>query len=291
MPAAVSFAEILQSTNRAPRPPNLDLHRASVNQFSHVTRNVNQGSPIAMTPLQQQAQALSLASPIAFRDNPAHSASPHGVPIQIYFSKVVIPHNGTFKTATDCLILGYTRPETGVLELSKAIFLPVGIWENVLRRVQRGNAQVLETYAPPPNHPRFAANKGILRNPDDIKGPHKFVHRKLTQIFGLMTSCANREQELTKRWRITPGPMTAKGRGAIWEGWAMFVDRPVELGYEERHEVGSIVSRSMDGKKGFGLSESEWKEKERRMRELEEMVEEDGEEDEDEESEEDPMQE
>lgn len=275
MPAALSFAEILQTTNRAPPPPNLDLHGVPFNHPSHLANNVNQGSPIAITPLLQKAGALSLASPIQFRDNPVLSASPHGVPIQIYLPKVVIPHNGTFHTATDCLILGYTKPETGILELSKAIFLPTGIWENILRRVQRGHAQVLETYAPPPNHPRFVVNKGILRNPDDIKGPHKFVHTKLTQIFALMTSCSNREQELTKRWRITPGPMTAKARGAVWEGWGLFVDRPVELSYEERHGVGSIVSRSMDGKRGFGLSESEWKEKERRTRELDEMLEED----------------
>ena len=91
-----------------------------------------------------------------------------------------------------------------------------------------------------------------------------------------MTSCGNREEELTKRWRISPGPMTERRRGAVWEGWGLYVDRPIEMGYTERHGVGSTVSRSMDGKRGFGLSESEWQYKLRSLRELDEMLEEEG---------------
>ena len=78
--------------------------------------------------------------------------------------------------------------------------------------------------------------------------------------------------------------MTARDRGSVWEGWGVGVDRGVKIGYEERHGVGGHVSRSLDGRRGFGLSEVEWERRERERREIDEMLDEewDSEEEEDE---------
>jgi hypothetical protein len=283
-PAAMSFAQMMQASNRAPPPPNLSIQPNAPYYLAPPQPILNPGSPSLMTPLAGLAGNLSLTTPQAASPQAQASfsqvanpqeASPYGLPIQIYIPKVVIPHDKSFADATDCLILGYTHPKTGILKLSKAIFFPTSIEENMRRRIQRNHAVVLEAYGPPPNHPRFAAKTGTLRNPDEVQGPHKFVHDRLAQVFALMTESEDRERELTKRWRSTPGPMTAKGRGSVWEGWAVYVDRPVEMGYEERHGPGGVVHKSLDGLRGYGLTAEEWALREMRRREIAEMIEED----------------
>ncbi|KAF1976105.1 hypothetical protein BU23DRAFT_60807 [Bimuria novae-zelandiae CBS 107.79] len=290
-PASRSFSQMLESSNRAQPPPNLNTQAAGPSASNSV--------PGPMTPLAAQiAEKLKLNSPKPapppnpdgprlFNEDAISARSPHGTPIQIYLPKIVIPHDGAFADATDCLVLGYTHPSTGILTLSKAIFFPTTIWPNVLRRVQRGHAEVLETYTPPPNHPRFVAHRGTLRNPDDVTGPHKFVYEKLSQVYSVMAGCGDREEEVTKRWRTTKGPMTAIGRGSVWEGWGVTLDCPVEMGYEERHGAGVRVAKSLDGARGWGLSEEGMREKERREREIDELLEECEEDVSDEEDEED----
>ncbi|KAJ4357835.1 uncharacterized protein N0V89_002411 [Didymosphaeria variabile] len=244
-PAVTSFALEMQGSNRAPPPPNLALQLSQPRHLTPPSAGLNHSCASLMTPLAGLTGNLSLASPqsgtfqaTSPQAGSLQATSPHGIPIQIYLPQIVIGHDSNFAGATDCLILGYTHKGTGVLKLSKAIFFPTSIWENMLRRVQRSHAVVLETYGPPPNHPRYAAGKGILRNPDDVDGPHKFVYDKVSQVFGLMTGCAVREEEVTKRWR---GP-------------------------------GAIVQKSLDGRRGFGLSEEEMAEKERRRREIDEIL-------------------
>ncbi|OAG07607.1 uncharacterized protein CC84DRAFT_1205041 [Paraphaeosphaeria sporulosa] len=289
-----SSAQMLQASNRAAPPPSLHLRPTHPNNLYLGPLNRNADLPSLMTPLANLANNLSLNLPSSlpgpFQPQPQpqpggqidpvaatrrEELSPHGLPIQIYLPRVVIPYAANLAGATDCLVLGYTCVGTGVLTLSKAIFFPTSIRTNLQRRLQRQHAVVLESYQPPANHPRFSAGKGVLRNPDEVKGPHRFVHDKLMQVFGMMTGCGNREEELTKRWRSTPGPMTARCRGSVWEGWAVGVDKPVEMGYEERHGEGVVVSKSLDGRRGFGLSEQEWAYRERRRREVEEMIRED----------------
>ncbi|KAF9738746.1 amino acid transporter [Paraphaeosphaeria minitans] len=285
-----SFARMLQASTRAAPPPNLTLQPT---QPAHLP--THPGAPSLMTPLAGLANSLRLTSPLPqplqpgalphpfqplSQIDPLHATrpeelSPHGLPIQIYLPRVVIPHSSNLADATDCLLLGYTSLGTGVLTLHKAIFLPTSIRPNLQRRLQRQHAVVLEVYNPPANHPRFSAGKGVLRNPDDVKGPHRFVHDKVAQVFDMMTACDNREEELTKRWRSSPGPMTARCRGSVWEGWALVVDAPVEMGYEERHGEGVIVNQSLDGHRGFGLTAEEWEYREMRRREVEEMIAED----------------
>jgi hypothetical protein len=283
-PAVTSFAQMMQASNRAPPPPNLSIQPNQPIFLAPRSPGLDPGSPSPMTPLAGLAGNLSLTTPQAsssqaqagsFQVANPQEASPHGLPIQIYVPKVVVAHDSNLAGATDCLILGYTHPATGVLKLSKAIFFPTSIGENLRRRIQRHHAVVIEAYLPPQNHPRYAAGKGTLRNPDEVQGPHKFVHDKLTQVFALMTGCEDREREFTKRWRSTPGPMTARERGSVWEGWAVYVDRPVEMGYEERHGPGCVVRKSLDGRKGYGLSEEDWALRERRRLEVAQMIAED----------------
>lgn len=278
-PVTQSFRQMMAARDRDRPRPSLYISSSEANQHSSSGACPGHTHSIPMTPLARLAGNLSLTSPQTnpFQHTSLQAASPHGLPIQIYLPKVIIPHGRKFAEATDCLLLGYTRPGNGILTLSKAIFFPTSIWDNMLRRVRRDHAEIIEAFAAPPNHPRKAAFNGTLQNPDDVKGPHKFVYDKLTQIFKFMCvdSDGDREEEVTKRWRVTPGQMRAKMRGAVWEGWAVYVDRPVEMGYEERHGVGNTVHRSLDGRKGFGLTEEEMWEKERITREIDEMIAED----------------
>tara|TARA_R110002003_G_scaffold38_11_gene2378 strand:- start:10559 stop:13747 length:3189 start_codon:yes stop_codon:yes gene_type:complete len=215
--------------------------------------------------------------PLTLTTNPLTTSSPDKVPIQIYFPRVVIPGNGigplgqklgdNHAIETDAFLLGHSRPGSGRIELSKALFMPVGCWTNTLRRVRKGAYQVLETY-PAPGDTMPLGTSGA---------PHGTVYALLAAAYGFMrTERGEREEMVTKRWRVSPGPMTVRERGAVWEGWGVTVDRALEMGVLERQ--GALVrSWVVDGKKG-GDEEAE-----RRRRELEELMEEEGWDDEEEE--------
>ncbi|KAJ4294499.1 hypothetical protein N0V90_008190 [Kalmusia sp. IMI 367209] len=242
-----------QASNRAPPPPNIQPPQPDLPlPFSGISNQLPSLSPLA-----NLANNLSLASPFAL--------IPNGIPIQIYIPKIVLPQTAptSLHSATDCLILGYTHPSTNVFSLSRAIFLPANIWDNILTRVRRNHAEVLETYAPPPNHPRFRTEKKQLKNPEDVRGPHRYVYEKLVQIFGMMTKSREgeeREEALTKRWKTGKGLMTERRRG-VW----------VELGAEERRGPGCTVNQRLN--ENDKLSEGE-AEKERRRREIDELLDE-----------------
>lgn len=116
-------------------------------------------------------------------------------------------------------------------------------------------------------------------------GCHKLVYNKLAQACGMISSApAIRENELTKRWRTSPGPMTSSDRGAVWEGWGVYVDRGIEMRVEERSDamrsetegVAKVEGTVVDG---YGpYSESD--EVVRRREEMEELMDEDESEDE-----------
>jgi hypothetical protein len=164
---------------------------------------------------------------------------------------------------TDALLLGYSRPGSSKIVLSRAIFLPMGVWTNTLERVRKGKYSVLETYPGP---------ESKLHLPD---GPHKTVYEKLKTAYDIMRSAPNREQDLTKRWRVTKGPMTPVERGAVWEGWAVVLDSEVSLGRGERRGA-FLSSRLIDE----GTERKVDPEAERVRREIEELLEEeDGDED------------
>lgn len=160
----------LFASQPALNPINIQSTRIGVpsNPPTAIQHNSSSSSPRPLTLLAAHLGSnLTLASP--------QSGSPHGIPIQIYVPKIVVPNTATpFTAATDCLLLGYTKPGTQILVLSKAIFLPVSVWENTLNRVRNGHYTVLETYPPPPDHPCFASHSKSrpLRNPLLINGTY-----------------------------------------------------------------------------------------------------------------------
>ncbi|KAF3031442.1 hypothetical protein E8E12_001617 [Didymella heteroderae] len=189
-----------------------------------------------------------------------------GPPIQIYLPKVVVPGNGigpggkrmgdSSCIETDALMLGHEDPRNGKLVLTKAILLPVGVWDNTLRKVRNGRWSVLETYACASSH--SAKGKGNGKVGDESKGCHKAVYDKLAQSYHMMSSApVVRENDLTKRWRTSPGPMTSSARGAVWEGWGVYVDRAIQLTAEERKDAmkneAQTVPRVEEGRdEGYG---------------------------------------
>lgn len=219
-----------------------------------------------MTPLANLANSLSQASP--FRASP-FAPDPDQIPILAYIPKILMHPDASPDDATDALLLGYTRPESGHYVFSRAIMLPLGVWENMMRRVRMERFKLVETYQAPANHPRYVAGKGLLRNPEDVRGPHKALYDKLATVYGFMTGCDDREEELTKRWRATRGAMKARNRGAVWEGWGVRVDHPVEMTREERKGAVKL------GVKWIGEPEERDPDAERRKREIDELLEED----------------
>ncbi len=202
---------LASSSIRTAPPAGLHLQQLPHPEISPTIRDTNH-SPVSLSPL-----AANLGSNLTITSSSA--ASPHGIPILIYLPQIILPSRTTpLNAATDCMLLGYTRPNSGTLTLTRAIFLPVGVWGNILNRVRKGDFSVLETYTVPPNHPRLMAWKGLVNNPDDVRGPHKTVYDKLCQIYGMMANCMDREEEVTKRWRASPGPLTATKRGGCVGG-------------------------------------------------------------------------
>jgi hypothetical protein len=188
--------------------------------------------------------------------------SPNGIPIQIYFPRIVVPGNGIGPDGkhlgdndaieTDAFLIGYTHPRSGKIVLSTALFMPVGCWANSLNRVRKGAYKVLETYP-------------ALRKPR----AHQAVYEKLAQAYGIMRS-KTREDDLTKRWRASQGPMTQRERGAVWEGWGAVLDREIEMGKKDREGAilsSCLIDEGVDGQR-------RGPEEERRWREIEELLEE-----------------
>lgn len=97
---------------------------------------------------------------------------------------------------------------------------------------------------------------------------HRALYAKLRQIYDIMGAAANREEELTKRWRVTRGPMTLVERGSVWEGWGVVLDQGIEMDAWERKGAifhSGLVDDGMEVKK---VDE----EVARRRREIEELL-------------------
>lgn len=180
-------------------------------------------------------------------------------------------NNGVVET--DALLLGYeTSPGKGDITLSKAIFLPVGVWDNTLRKVRTGRWSVVETYACPSSHPAKSKGKGRAGE-TQRDGCHRAVYEKLETVFGFMARDAGRREALlTKRWRVSRGLMTGLERGAVWEGWGVCVDKGVGMCVGERE---GAVRGFADGTDGGGGACSDAEETVRRRREMQELMDED----------------
>jgi hypothetical protein len=78
-------------------------------------------------------------------------------------------------------------------------------------------------------------------------------------------SSAARERELTKRWRASRGRMKEIDRGAVWEGWAVEIDREIAMNREDR--MGAFVQDALID----GIDENS--EEMRRRKEIDELLE------------------
>jgi hypothetical protein len=267
-PASTSFAA--QSTYTTPPP----IPR-SPNPFLTPAPSMQRNAP---TPL-NLAPAFPSLAPSLMATSPFTSRPEKGIPIQIYYPNILLPYNligpsglklGNLPlnlpgrrvrqnapvAETDAFLLGHTIPGSGEITLSRAIFLPAGVWKNALERVRKEKYEVLETYLGPRGGSMFL----------DHPGPHRAAYEKITQAFSLIApEAGNREEEVTKRWRVTQGLMTATDRGSVWEGWGVVIDRGIGMSKEER--AGAFILRY--------LVDGADEEVERRRRMVEEMIEED----------------
>lgn len=215
-----------------------------------ITRNAPRPLSLPPTPTPFTTLAPLLTT------SPFLNPSPHtSTPIQIYLPSILIPGSisspsqPTSQTATDALLLGHENRQTGALELTKALLLPASVWPNTLRKVRSGRWTVLEAY------------------PGRNAAPcHAAVYKKLEAACGIMVrEPAAREELLTKRWRVSRGPMVRWARGAVWEGWAACVQSGIGMSAAERE--GAVRGCGGDG----GGDEME----EARRREMEELMDED----------------
>ena len=181
-----------------------------------------------------------------------------GIPVLLYFPEVIVERSvvsGNEKT--DAVMLGYVQPGEANIDLSHALLLPASLFNTLVRRVRDEAYVVLETYMRP--------NKN-----DGPPSAHQNAYSKLMQACALMTESRNREEDLTKRWRATPGIMTQEERGSVWEGWAVTIDKTIGMDGEERK--GAVVTVDLGPEKV-----GEEAEEERRRREFEAMMEEENE--------------
>ncbi|EUC46805.1 hypothetical protein COCMIDRAFT_91760 [Bipolaris oryzae ATCC 44560] len=264
----------------APVPSPANVHQYPLPRFLQplqpgIHRTAPKPLPFIPPPSPMSALAPSFLATSPFATS--HSE----IPVQIYFQKIVFPANtlgpGGAKLGdggvpeTDAFLLGHMRPGSGEIVLSKAIFLPVGVWKNATAWVRNGKCKVLESY-PIPGGDMGSYPTGVA---------HRAAYEKVKEAFGFMIAAPAelREREVTKRWRVSRGPMTESARGAVWEGWGVEVDRQIKMRREER--MGAVVLDSViDGTKA-----RDWEE-ERRQREMKTLlVDEEDEEDEEEEDE------
>ncbi|KAF3007926.1 hypothetical protein E8E13_011187 [Curvularia kusanoi] len=230
-------------------------------------------TPLSLSP--PKSSPFTTFAPQVMATSPFAEAFSQPIPpIQIYLPKILASGNGESKMGTDgcnetdALLLGHEDAKSGALILTKAILLPVGVWENTIRKVRTGRWNVVETYACPSHHPAMGKGKGK----EKATGCHRAVYDKLVQAYGMMNATpAAREELLTKRWRVTRGPVTSCDRGAVWEGWGVFVDRVVEMSAAERADAlrnRAAVASKIDSDLGSGYDmgdeadEAKWRYKE-----------------------------
>lgn len=219
------------------------------------------------SPFSTLAACMLATSPFA----PSHS----GYPVQIYFPRVVMPANimgpGGEKLGdggcaeTDAFLLGHVFPGSGEIQLTRAVFLPMGVWRPTQNRVRKDRTLLLETYVAQSDR-MSNGNSGVA---------HRAAWEKLKQAYDFMIPrpAAVREDKLTKRWRVSKGPMTATRRGAVWEGWGVVIDKEIKMRKEDRPDVMSFQP-VIDG------PDQAYIEKEARRMELEALMEEEEEEEE-----------
>jgi hypothetical protein len=253
------------TTPNFPPPPFMDYVPLPGIQRNAPTPLTLRPPTTTSSPFTTLANSLLVTTP--FR------STARGTPIQLFFPKIVIPGNGigpggtklgdNGHTETDAMLLGYTIPGSGKIVFERALFMPLGCWTNTQRRARLGHADVLESYG--------CAFNGITgEKMGEPVACHRNAYKALSQAFSFMVSSPPklREELLTKRWRASEGPMTQRDRGAVWEGWGVTIDRPIEMGREERKGL-MIMKRVIDD----GTEARRTAEQEAKYREMEEYME------------------
>lgn len=211
-------------------------------------RRPNPPSPIKTTAFNS---AANIISPIQ-----------QGIPIILWFSDVIdARHIRGGSEVTDAIMLGYVYPDSPIIEFQKAVFLPGSIASNVLWHARHGRYIHLESYIPSYT-PQNKMSHSRFRN------PHLHAYEKLRTVLELMTRTKNREMEHTKRWRTSPGMLTEVERGSVWEGWGLFIDRPIYMNKGERY--GANRNPGLRSRNPIQRWRDEWEEA--RMREAAEYT-------------------
>ncbi|KAF2741988.1 hypothetical protein M011DRAFT_482044 [Sporormia fimetaria CBS 119925] len=223
---------------------------------------------IPVTPQEAIDRLTSLGGPLPRTANNA-------IPVLLYFPAIVKPQiSSQFDECTDAVMLGYLQPGATGIEFTRAVFFPISI-DGEIRSCMRAGFVTLEYYLP--GRATQGNWKGKMKMKADISG-HGKVYEKLAMAHGLMTACEDREEDVTKRWRVTSGRVVNGCRGAVWEGWGLRVDRMLTLSAEERE--GACVKVRVGGMED--RRERELREEQKR-REKELLEEEDDEDEEDDE--------
>ncbi|CBX92163.1 hypothetical protein IAQ61_000344 [Plenodomus lingam] len=266
------------SNSQHPTVSNLDPRNTSPRTGISRTSQPH-ALPVSANPL----LALGTDRGTAQHKTPIFASTQEEISVLIYLPKVIRPGNtlGPGGVAlgdngvreTDVLLLGHSIPGSGKIVLSRAIFLPMGIWQNVCRRAQSEAWRILESY------PAGLTYMGTpIAGNEKTVASHRAVYTKLELIYSIMSTSYDRESELTKRWRATRGPMTLVDRGSVWEGWGVTVDKGIELDAQEREGAVSFSGMIDEGVEQKSVDEETAKQK----REIERLLAEDGDTDEDE---------
>ena len=156
-----------------------------------ITRNAP--APLSLSSPKKASPYTTLAPEVLATSPFACPSLATKTPIQIYLPKILHPPSNLVPSPisaddarllghepTDAILLGHEDKQTGALTLSKAILLPVGIWENILRKVRAGKWEVLESYMCPREHPALD-RKGKGKCQEGAVGCHRAVYDKLEQ--------------------------------------------------------------------------------------------------------------
>ncbi|KAF2704851.1 hypothetical protein K504DRAFT_506813 [Pleomassaria siparia CBS 279.74] len=261
-------AHALPSINVTPASPNPIWQQP--NQGAQVQQHQNMPNPRLGAPRPSPNQQRSTFTPI--NSQPGFSAPLPGlqrkappqlllrkerVPVQVYFQRIVRYVGSFTEEPSDATLLGWLTPSTGAIELTHAILLPVSAFSNYIRRVATGKYEVIESY-PTPHGVHFGGSDT----------PHRTSYQLLKQAYTIMSSCSNREAELTKRWRATQGSMVHNNfRGSVWEGYAATLDKPLQLTCADRQ--GAFMFKRTNG----DVACIPWEEKEKeRAKVLQELA-------------------
>lgn len=200
-------------------------------------------------------------------------ASP-SVPIMMYFPCVINSGSPGYPVDADAIMLGTFQPETGEYEFSTAMFFNRRVREALFRGVEKLQWSLSVAFQAQSNLDGFHSNPRFTFQAD----PHRRAFARLNQAFSLITGAGGmRDHVLTKRWRVSQSDCRKGNRGAIWEGFALGVDRGISMTHKHRRGDRKPMDNNLLG--GFQAltifgDESNDEFDDERAREIEEEIEE-----------------